>query len=86
MVSNREKRKPYKRHFSQIDDFDRNVITAGVVSSERQNVVVNCGPADHDFTVINNVSESVTNEKLVEGNFSGIRALMAVKFSHRSRY
>ena len=51
MVSTRKKRQSNKRLLSQLDDFDQNVIIGNTASERQENVVVNEGINDQDFTV-----------------------------------
>ena len=64
MVSTRKKRQSSKKLFSQIDDFDQDVII-GNTSGERENVVVNKGTNDRDFTVSNSSDNTALNESAV---------------------
>ena len=75
MVSTRKKRQSSRKLLSQLDDFDQDVII-GNTSSERENVLVNKGTNDRDFTVSNSsdntaVNESAVNVKTLERCFNG---------------
>ena len=50
---------------SQLDDFDQDVTVGDAVSSESQNVVVNSGSVDREFTVNSNDDIPTTNENTV---------------------
>ena len=60
MVSTRKKRQSNRRLFSQLDDFDHDMIIGNAVS-ERQNIVVDEGTNDGDFTVGTSSNTSVVN-------------------------
>ena len=71
MVSTRKKRQSNKRLLSQLDDFDQDEIIGNTASERQENVVVNEGINDQDFTVgTSNVSsiinENVLNVKILE--------------------
>ena len=51
MVSTRKKRQSNKRLLSQLDDFDQDMIIGNTASERQENVVVNEGTNDQDFTV-----------------------------------
>ena len=75
MVSTRKKRQSSKRLLSQLDDFDQDVITGNTTSERRENVVVNGGVDDQDFTggtsnVSSIVNENALNVKTLEGCFN----------------
>ena len=75
MVSTRKKRQSNKRLLSQLDDFDQDVIIGNTASERQENVVVNEGINDQDFTVgTSNVSsiinENVLNVKTLERCFN----------------
>ena len=65
MVSTRKKRQSSKWLLRQLDDFDEDVIIGNVASAERENVVVNEGSNDQDFTVGTSSGNLVTNENTV---------------------
>ena len=75
MVSTRKKRQWSRRFLSQFDDFDQDMIFGNAASGRQENVVINKGTNDRDFTVStssNNtaVSESTVNVKTLERCFN----------------
>ena len=75
MVSTRKKRQSNKRLLSQLDDFDQDMIIGNTASKRQENVVVNEGFNDQDFTVgTSNVSSiiigNVLNVKTLERCFN----------------
>ena len=62
MVSTRKKRQSNKRLLSHLDDFDQNVIIGNTASERQENVVVNEGFNDQDFTVGTSNVTSIINE------------------------
>ena len=62
MVSTRKKRQSKRRLLSQLDDFDQDVIIGDAACDRQENVVVNEGTDDRDFTVSNSSNNSVINE------------------------
>ena len=75
MVSTRKKRQSNKRLLSQLDDFDQDMIIGNAASERQENVVVNEGTNDQDFTVgPSNVSsivdENALNVKTLERCFN----------------
>ena len=65
MVSTRKKRQSNKRLLSQLDDFDQDMIIGNAASERQENVVVNEGTIDQDFTVgTSNVSSIVDENAL----------------------
>ena len=75
MVFTRKKRQTNKRLLSQLGDFDQDMIFGNAVSEKQENVVVNEGTNDRDFTVSNSsnntsVNESVMNVKTLERCFN----------------
>ena len=62
MVSTRKKRQPNKRLLSQLDDFDQDMIIGNAASERQENVVVNEGTNDQDFTVGTSKVSTVMNE------------------------
>ena len=75
MVSTRKERQSNKRLLSQLDDFDQDMIIGSAASERRENVVVNEGTNDQDFTVgTSNVSsfvnENALNVKTLERCFN----------------
>ena len=75
MVSTRKKRQSNKRLLNQLDDFDQDMIIGNAVNERQENVVVNEGTNDRDFTVSNSsnntaVNESAMNVKTLERCFN----------------
>ena len=75
MVSTRKKTQTNKRLLSQLDDCDQDMIIGNAVSERQENVVVNEGTNDRDFTVSNSsnntaVNESAMNVKTLERCFN----------------
>ena len=75
MVSTRKKRQSNRRLLSQLDDFYQDVIIGNAASERQENVVVNEGTNDLDFTVsISNnntaLNESTVNVKTLERCFN----------------
>ena len=75
MVSTRKKRQSNKRLLSQLDDFDQDTIFGNAASERQENVEVNEGNNDRDFTVSNSsnstaVNESAMNVKTLERCFN----------------
>ena len=63
MVSTRKKRKSNTRLLSQLDDQD--TIIGNAASQRQENVMVNDGTNDRDFTVATSNNDSTTNESRV---------------------
>ena len=70
MVSTRKKRHSNKRLLNQLDDFDQDVIIGNAVSERQENVVVNEGTIDRDFTV-----STSNNDSVVNGNAMNVKTL-----------
>ena len=75
MVSTCKKRQSSKRLFSQLDNFDQNVIIGNAMNNRQENTTVNESTADQDFTVGNTdvgqvVNEHVVNVKRLDRSFS----------------
>ena len=70
MVFTRKKRQSNKRLLSQLDDFDRDMITGNDVSERQESVVVNKSTDDRDFTV-----GTSNNDSLVDGNAMSVKTL-----------
>ena len=70
MVSSRKKRQSNKRLLSQLDDFDQDVVIGNTASERQENVVVNEGTNDWDFTVGTSDNDSVIN-----GNAMSVKTL-----------
>ena len=65
MVSTRKKRQSNKRLLSQLDDFDQDMIIGNAASERQENVVVNEGTNDRDFTVSNSSNNTTVNESAI---------------------
>ena len=70
MVCTRKKRQSNKRLLSQLDNFDQDMIIGNTVSESQENVVVNEGTNDRDFTVGTSNDDSVIN-----GNVMSMKTL-----------
>ena len=70
MVSTRKKRQSNKMLLSQLDDFDRDMIIGNAVSERLENVVVNEGTDDQDFTV-----GTSNNDSVVKGSAMTVKTL-----------
>ena len=65
MVSTHKKRQSNKRLLSQLNDFDQDMMIGNAASERPENVVVNEGTNDQDFTVgTSNVSSIVDENTL----------------------
>ena len=62
MVSTRKKRQSNKRLLSQLEDFDQDMIIGNAASERQENVVVNEGTNDRDFTVSKSSNNTAVNE------------------------
>ena len=65
MVSTRKKRQSNRSLLSQLDDFDQDMIIGNTASERQENVVVNEGNNDQDFTVGTSNNSSITNENVL---------------------
>ena len=75
MVSTRKKRQSNKRLLNQLDDFDQDLIIGNTASERQENVAVNEGTNDQDFTagasnVSSIVNENESNVKTLERCFN----------------
>ena len=70
MVSIRKKRQSNKRLLSQLDDFDRDMIIGNAVSERQENVAVNEGTDDRDFTF-----GTSNNDSVISGNAMSVKTL-----------
>ena len=61
MVSTRKKRQSNKRLLSQLDDFNQDMVISNAASERQENIVVNEGTNDRDFTVGISGRDSVIN-------------------------
>ena len=66
MVSPRKKRQSDRRLFSQLEDFDQVVIIGNAAIERQENIVVNEGTNDRDFTVGTSSNNSVFNENAMK--------------------
>ena len=62
MVSARKKRQSNRRLLSQSDDFDQEIILGNAARQGQENIVVNDGTNDRDFTVATSDNNSTINE------------------------
>ena len=62
MVSTRKKRQSNRRFLSQLDDFDQDINIGNTASGRQENIRVNEGNNDRDFTVANFSNNLMTNE------------------------
>ena len=62
MVSTRKKRQSNKRRLGQLEDFDQDMIIGNAASERQENVAVNEGIDDQDFTVGTSNVSSIINE------------------------
>ena len=65
MVSTRKKRQSSRRLLSQLDEFDQDMIIGNTTSERQENVVVNKGTNDRDFTVSTSGNDTAVNESTV---------------------
>ena len=70
MVSTRKKRQSNKKLFSQLDNFDRDMIIGNAVSERQENAVVYEGTNYRDFTV-----GTSSNDSIVNGNAMSVKTL-----------
>ena len=66
MVSTRKKGQSTRWLLSQLDDFDRDIIFGNAASERQENIIVNEGIGDQDFTVGTPSDNSATNENRVK--------------------
>ena len=66
MVSTRKKRQSNRRFLSQLDDFDQNMVIGNADSERQENIVVNEGSNNPDFTVSTSRNNIATNENTVD--------------------
>ena len=62
MISTRKKRQSNRRLLNQLDGFDQNIIFGNTASEWQENIVVNEGTNDRDFTVGTSSNSLMTNE------------------------
>ena len=65
MVSTRKKRQSNRRLLSQLDDFDQDISFGNAASGRQENIVVNEGTNDRDFTVGTSSDKLVKKENTV---------------------
>ena len=65
MVSTRKKRQSSRRLFSQLGDFDQDVIIGNAASESQENTVVNKSIKDWDFTIDASSKNLAINESTV---------------------
>ena len=70
MVSTRKKRQSRRKLLSQLDDFDQDMIIGNTSFEREENVVVNEGTNDRDFTV-----GTSNNDSVVNGNAMSVKIL-----------
>ena len=70
MVSTRKRRQSNRRLFSQLEDFDQDMIIGNAVSERQENTVVNEGTNDRDFT-----ASTSNNCSVVNGNAMSVKTL-----------
>ena len=66
MLSTRKKRQSNRRLLSRFDDFDQDIITDNAASGRRENILVNEGTNDRDFSVGTSSYNLAANENTVE--------------------
>ena len=64
MVSTRKKRQSNRRLLSQLDDFDQDIIIGNAASARLENIEVNEGTNDRDFTFGTSGNNTVINENV----------------------
>ena len=62
MVLTRKKRQSNRRLFSQLDNFDQDMIIGNAASERQENIVVNEGTNDRDFIVGTSSNNTAINE------------------------
>ena len=70
MVSTQKKRQSNKRLLSHLDDFDPEIVIGSTTGERQENVVVNEGTNDRDFTVGTSNDSSIVN-----GNAMNVKTL-----------
>ena len=70
MVSTRKKRQSNKRLLSQLDDFEQDMFIGNATSKRQENVAVNEGTNDREFTVGSSYDSSTVN-----GNAMSVKTL-----------
>ena len=75
MVSTRKKGQSNRRLLSQLDDFDQDMVIGNAASERQENIAVNEGTNDRDFTVRTfskniAINENTVNVKTLEKCFN----------------
>ena len=65
MVSTRTKKQSNRRLFSQLDDSDQDIIISNAAGDRPENIMVNGGTNDRDFTIGTSSNNLTTNENTV---------------------
>ena len=65
MVSTLKKRQSKRKLFNQLDDFDQDIKIGSKASERRENITVNEGTSDREFTVGTSCNFLVTNKNTV---------------------
>ena len=65
MVSTRKKKQSNRRLLSQLDDFDQDMVIGNAASARQENIVVNKGTNEQDFTAGTSSSSTAINESMV---------------------
>ena len=73
MVSTRKKRQSNKRLLGQLDDFDQDIVVGNAASERQENILVNEGTNDRDFT-----AGTVIDNSAVTGNAMNVKTWKGV--------
>ena len=65
MVSILKKKQSKRRFLSSLDDFDRHIMIGNTASEKQENIIVNLGTGDRDFTGGTSDNNLMTNENTV---------------------
>ena len=65
MISTHKKRQSNRRLLSQLDDFDQDMVIGNAAHEKKENIVVNEGTNDRDFTVGSCSKNTANNESMV---------------------
>ena len=65
MVSTRKERQSNRRLLRRLDDFDRDIIIGNTAGERQENIIINEGIGDWDFTVGTSRNKLMTNENTV---------------------
>ena len=63
MLSTRREKQSHRKLFCELDDFDEDVTTGDPANDRQQDIAVNDGNDDQQFTVTKNGINLATNEK-----------------------